>query len=169
MNHFYVLGAELLEKFLICGDCNTPIGFTHQPTCSTKYEKSFMWKKWKIDDKFITYSMNCCFDDLIIPGRRNKIIRMINKTLSEQCHVRSQEKTLTPHKNSWPLRYTRSGSNNIGHVRNRNKSYHHRNRYSYPVHITHPPIFNPTVWTPTSYESAQMMQNYDVVNFSYRG
>jgi hypothetical protein len=174
MNHFYVLGAELLEKFLICGDCNTPIGFTHQPACNTKYERSFMWRKRSIDDKFITYNMKCSFDDLVVPGRRNKIIKMINKTVIEQSQVRSNDRTTAlpfAIKNSWPLRYTRSGYIYNGNGRIKNKSYqHHRNgnnRYTYPVSIIHPPIFNPTVWSPSNDESTQMIQNYDVISFAY--
>jgi len=164
MNHFYVLGAELLEKFLICGECNTPIGFTHQPTCSTKYEMNFMWRKGRIDDKFITYNMKFSFDDLLIPGRRNKIIKMINKTLLGQCQGRHNHKNnpLTL-KNSWPLRYVRSGSS-----KNKNKSHQHRNKHSYPVNMVHQPLFNPTLWTPSNGESVQMMQNYNVISFSYR-
>lgn len=168
MNHFYVLGAELLEKFLICGDCNTPIGFNHQPTCNTKYGKSFVWKKRKLDDKFITYNMKCSFDDLIIPGRRNKIIKIINKTLYEQCQVRFNEIPTLPIaiKNSWPVRYSRSGT--FGYrvnTRTINKSNHYRCR---PIYSVNPPIFNPTVWTPSAHESTEMLKNYNVISFSYR-
>src|SRR5690349_4068721 len=67
-NHWMILAAELLEKFLICGNCSTPIGFPHQPLCLTKsLSKPNVWKKTNIDDKFITFSMNFCFNDLIIP------------------------------------------------------------------------------------------------------
>lgn len=166
MNHFYVLGAELLEKFLICGECNIPIGFTHQPTCNTKSEMNFMWRKGRMDDKFITYKMKFSFDDLLIPGRRNKIIKELNKAMSEQCQGRNSNKNnpLTL-KNSWTLRYVRSGS---GGSKYKNKSNQHRNKHTYPVNPVHQPLFHPTVWTPSNCESVEMMPNYNVMCFSYQ-
>lgn len=165
MNHFYAIGAELLENFLICGECNIPIGFTHQPTCNIKDETNFMWRRVKYDDKFITYNMKFSFDELLIPSRRHKIIKMLNKTLLEQCQGRNNKNNPLTLKNTWPLRFVRSGS---GGSKNKNKSRQHRNKHRYPVHVVHQPLFHPTAWTPSNGESVQMMQNYNVISFSYR-
>lgn len=158
MNHFYVLGAELLEKFLICG-CNVPIGFNHPPDCNIQHKPSFTWRKKKFDDKYITYGMKISFNDLIVPGCRKDILTMINKACNKQRNGRHQ---LSIAGRTWPMRWMRGGDKGRGNVRG-NKHQHRGYKFSYPMQ----PIFNPSIWTPNEKDTVQVIQNYDVISFSY--
>lgn len=160
MNHFYVLGAELLEKFLICGECNVPIGFVHQCGCSVREEneRRFKWKKVARDDKFITFDMRFSFEDLLDPQKRKEIVSLIGRTTSKQIRIGNHEKTSLPlaTKSSWPAKWNRAG------CRNRRLKVNSRTRISYPIHIVHPPIFHPSAWTPTR---GELLKKF--VSFSY--
>lgn len=106
-NHFLVLAAELMEKFLLCGNCCVPIGFPHQPLCLTE-SMSNLWKKTKFDDKFITFGMNFCFDDLITPGCRKNLLTMIsNACWKQSMRQRSPKPSLPLMTKSWPKRWLR--------------------------------------------------------------
>lgn len=180
MNHFFVVVAELMEKFLICGDCMTPIGFPHAPTCSSNSnngnELNFVWKKNKVDDKFITYGMQFSFNELIIPGNRKDILNMIGSACVKQhCKniSRNEKASFPPASKSWPSRWIRSSEKSKNCAGNKLKQNHsvyrvNSSKFSYPVHIAHPPIFNPSVWTPSLKDSSQLQENYDVVSFSYQ-
>jgi hypothetical protein len=180
MNHFFVVVAELMEKFLICGDCMTPIGFPHAITCSSASnsgnELNFVWKKNKVDDKFITYGMQFSFNELIIPGNRKDILTMIGSACVKQhCKniARGERASFPPATKSWPSRWLRSGDKAKNFVGNKLKQNHAvcrvgNSKFTYPVHIAHPPIFNPSVWTPSSKDDSQLQQNYEVVSFSYQ-
>lgn len=161
MNHFYALGAELLEKFLICGECNVPIGFTHQLNCSVREEseKNFKWKKTAFDDKFITFDMRFSFSELFDAPRRKEIIKLIKRSTSKQIRIGNRSKTSLPlsAKSSWPGKWNR-GCSKARRVK------FSRNRRAYPVHIIHPPIFNPSAWTPHTSE----VQNFINLAFCSR-
>ncbi|KAG5673233.1 hypothetical protein PVAND_003297 [Polypedilum vanderplanki] len=137
MNHFYVLGAELLEKFLICGECNTPMGFTHQLDCSIKQDKVFKWKKTNFDDKFITFDMKFSFGELFNPKKKKEILKLIQMTINKQGQIGSSPKTSLPIdlKSSWPEKWTRNNQIFQSQANNENSM------------SDHPTTFNATVWT----------------------
>lgn len=179
MNHFFVVVAELMEKFLICGDCSTPIGFPHAPACSSggngSNELSFVWKKNKVDDKFITFGMQFSFNELIIPGNRKDILTMIGSACVKQhCRnvVRGEKASFPPATKSWPSRWIRNGEKGkIGNKFRPNQVACRagNNKLTFPVHIAHPPIFNPSIWSPTSKDTPQLQQqNFEIVSFSYQ-
>lgn len=175
MNHFFVVGAELMEKFLICGDCMTPIGFSHTITCSSNSNSSnelnFSWKKNKVDDKFITYGMQFCFNELIIPGNRKDILTMINRACEKQQKkfVKVDRFSFPPASKSWPLKWMRGSGDRNRRFRGYQNPLSSRSgsRMTYPVQIAHPPIFNPSIWTPSTKEPP-VNQNFEVVSFSYQ-
>lgn len=183
MNHFFVVTVELMEKFLICGDCMTPIGFPHVITCSgnnsSTNELSFTWKKNKFDDKFITYGMQFCFNELLIPSNRKDIFALINRTCEKQQNKfgKIEKFSFPPASKSWPLRWIRNGGDKsrVNKFRSNSQHFQHQqqvtarsnNKFTYPVHIAHPPIFNPSIWSP-SLKDGKSNQNYEVVSFSYQ-
>lgn len=185
MNHFFVVAAELMEKFLICGNCDAPIGFPHAIICThhPEYpsycnELNFTWKKSQGDDKFITYGMQFNFNELVLPPNERKDIQaMINRACERQQNnnINRIERFLSTSSmsmlsKSWPLKWMRNGND-----KNKNKirsNLHqqqqvNRNKFTYPVHIAHPPLFNPSIWSPSS-KDAQSTQSYEVVSFSYQ-
>lgn len=132
-----------MEKFLICNNCSTPIGFPHQPLCLTKSMSTpNVWKKTNFDDKFITFAMNFCFNDLIIPGSRKNILTQIACSCLKQCgHSNYQEKPSIPLvTKSWPNRWLR-GDKHKKPVKVLVKA---RNVYI-PTHLR---LFKPSIWTP---------------------
>lgn len=170
-----------MENFLICGNCMTPNGFPHAITCSNsrsnKTELNFVWKKNNVDDKFITYGMQFSFDELIIPGYRKDILTMIGSACVKQhCKniARNEKASFPPASKSWPskwLRNSEKAKNFVGNKLKPNQALYRvdsSSKFTYPVHIVHPPIFNPSVWTPSSKDSPLLEQNYDVVSFSYQ-
>lgn len=172
MNHFFVVAAELMEKFLICGDCMTPIGFPHAITCrsniNSSNELNFSWKKNKVDDKFITYGMQFCFNELVIPGNRKDILAMIHNACEKHQNKfgKVTKFSFPPASKSWPLRWMRNGDKNRKfRVPQHPQLSRSCSKLTYPVHIAHPPIFNPSIWTPTNKE---VKPNFEVVSFSYQ-
>lgn len=177
MNHYFVVVAELMEKFLICGDCTTPIGFPHASTCNNAgnrpNEMNFKWKKSKIDDKFITYAMRFCFNEMITPASKKDIVHLITSACerSKRYGGRKARASFPPASKSWPLKWIRNTSD-------KNKSNfklrHHQqqqiqgrsSKFTLPIHIAHPPIFHPSIWTPT--KDSHLHSKYEVVSFSYQ-
>lgn len=165
MNHFFVVVAELMEKFLICGDCTTPIGFPHAITCSKSDEMNFVWKKNKFDDKFITYGMQFSFNELIIPGNRKDILNMIGSACVKQYCKRAEKASFPPASKSWPAKWLRGNGRNGNKFRPNQPSNRVHNKFTYPVQIAHPPIFNPSIWTPSNKDN-RVERNYE--SFSYQ-
>lgn len=160
-NHFMVLSAEMMEKFLICNYCTVPIGFPHQPLCVAKSTTSNIWRKTKIDDKFITYGMNFCFNDLVVPGCRKNIMMQITNSCGKQKSLHQQQKCAMPLlTRAWPSRWLRSSDN-----RSVNRNQNQRSRITYPVQIAHP-IYNPSgkssIWTSTHADQLKM-SNYEII------
>lgn len=164
-NHFMVLAAELMEKFLICGDCSTPIGFPHQPLCLTKSMSTpNIWKKVNFDDKFITFGMNFCFNDLLIPNGRMDILSKIASCCMKQAQV--HEKTSLPLvTNSWPDRWI------LGNKSKKKIKEHKSIKTVHVGHKTHP-INKPSIgkpssiWTPTTSDSLPL--NHQNEGFTLR-
>jgi hypothetical protein len=160
MNHFYVLGAELLEKFFICGDCNVPIGFAHSPLCAISNEPKFKWMKKKFDDKYITYEMKFDFNELMNPAFRNDIIMM---TVKNGLKVQKlHRETLPSITKMWPAKWLR------GSEKNKYKNAKVAARNSRNKFTSLAPIFHPSAWTPSSNDNLHSIQNYDVISLSYR-
>lgn len=92
-NHFLVLSAELLENFLICSGCSSPIGFAHQPHCTgtVATSKSSIWRKTKYDDKFITFGMKFSFYDIVSSEYRHNVIR---KSIERACWEQQKQHQL---------------------------------------------------------------------------
>lgn len=136
-----------MEKFLICNNCSTPIGFPHQPLCLTKsLSKPNVWKKTNFDDKFITFAMDFCFNDLIIPGSRKNILTQIANSCLKQCRAsnyRREMPSIPLVTKSWPDRWLRGEKNN------NKKSDKTKHIKAHNVHSpTHPCLFKPPIWTP---------------------
>ena len=173
-NHFFVVVAELMEKFLICGYCSTPIGFPHAVTCECESnsnkanEMNFMWRKNKVDDKFITFGMQFSFNEIIMPSNRKDILNMISSTCAKQNLKNSnrfEKVSFPPASKSWPSRWIRGGCK--FKQSGSSTSRHGINKFAYPVQIVHPPIFNPSVWTPSTKDAEQLQNNYEIVSFAY--
>lgn len=155
-----MLAAELMEKFLLCNDCSSPIGSPHQPNCLTDaMSPSVIWKKTKFDDKFITFGMNFNFDD-IVTGYRKNILSRLSKTCEKQSKLQGHEKISLPLvTKNWPNRWIRGGK-----IKNKNKQKPAIAHSSF----THPPLTKATVWTPRSNDSFLMSPNFDFTSFAYR-
>lgn len=104
-----ILAAELMEKFLICSDCSTPIGFPHQPLCLTEaMSVQNVWRKTKYDDKFITFGMNFCFNDIISPGcGKNILTKISNECLKQSLRTLEVKTSMPLTTKSWPERWMR--------------------------------------------------------------
>lgn len=155
-NHFMVLAAELMETFLICLNCATPIGFPHQPLCLTESMSPVSaWRKTKLDDKFITFGMNFFFGDLIEPECRKQILTQITATCLKQCQVQGQGEVLRPTQDAWPLRWVRNK------VKKREivfkKIYCQKRKSLVPNH--HQCLGRPSIWTPRAVDSPLLELN----------
>lgn len=159
-NHFLVLAAELMEKFLICGYCSTPIGFPHQPHCLTKsFSKSIIWKKIYFDDKFVTYGMKVPFNELIFSNNHKGIRTKITECCMNQVRAQGQKKTLLPLvTNSWPDQWVRD-KNECKQVKAVCAEFE-----AYPN--TTQSIAKPTIWTPT--KSDELPGNSQITSFCFR-
>lgn len=152
-----------MEKFLICSNCSSPIGFPHQPLCLTKsLSVPNVWKKTEYDDKFITFGMNFSFDDIFSPGCRKNILSQIASSCLKQCQVQGREKTALPSvTKSWPGRW----------IRNKNKkheiafkaNWHKKARAV--CHNVHAPLWKPSIWTPQVNEVQRQQINEPCSNF----
>lgn len=155
-----------MEKFLICNNCSTPIGFPHQPLCLTKSMSiPNVWRKTKFDDKFITFGMNFRFDELTIPGCRKNILSHIANACLKQCRAEVHEKTSLPLvTKSWPGRWLR------GYKSKSETSVKHKPMMKARIayHPAHSPLFKPSIWTPETSDSSLMMSNNQFSSFSYR-
>lgn len=159
-NHFLILAAELMEKFLLCNNCSTPIGFPHQPLCLTE-SMSNIWKKTKFDDKFITFGMNFCFNDFISPESRKNVWMLIANSCWKQNMVQSQPKVSLPlMTKSWPKRWLR------GDKKKTEKRAPMKTRAVYHPQ-SHQPLFQPSIWTPTSGDGFHEA-NYQFLSFCFK-
>lgn len=165
-NHFLILAAELMEKFLICNNCSTPIGFPHQPLCFTEsISKPNIWRKTKYDDKFITFGMHFRFEEITIPECRKDILLHIENACSKQSQFQCREKTSFPlTTRNWPCHWFRG-----------NKDKSKSNATSKPIiqakiycHPTRLPLLKSTVWSPTSVETRSKVTSNQFESFTYR-
>ena len=149
-----------MEKFLICSNCSTPIGFPHQPLCLTE-SMSNIWKKTKFDDKFITFGMNFCFNDLITPGCRKNILMMIANSCWKQSMMQNLPKASLPLvTHSWPKRWLRGDKKkNEKRAPMKTRPFNH--------HV-HQPLFLPSIWSPHSTDSAVSETNSQFMSFCYQ-
>ncbi|CRK86659.1 CLUMA_CG000495, isoform A [Clunio marinus] len=164
-NHYLILSAELLEKFLICNDCSIPIGFPHKPKCLTKsMSKPIVWKKIKFDDKFITFGMKFSFDDFVAPGSKKNILTQIaSSCLKRQNRNVGHEKTsmlLTT--KSFPRRWVRSDKS-----KSSDKNKLPRSK-AVCIARPSPPIFKPSIWTPNQNDSSNLSKvDYEIIGFAF--
>lgn len=91
-NHFLILAADLMEKFLLCTNCSSPVGFPHQLLCLTKSMTTNSSELTDHDGRLITYGMNVCFNDTVIPSQRQNIIATIDNANSSQGKWQIQQK-----------------------------------------------------------------------------
>jgi hypothetical protein len=165
-----------MEKFLICGDCTTPIGFPHESTCNnvsgSANEMNFTWRKNKIDDKFITYAMEFSFNELITPASKKDILNVITRACEKQKRQsRRTRVSFPPASRCWPWKWIRNANDRNKHYTKLSQHYQqqktaNRNKVKFPVFIAHPPIFHPSIWTPTKDED--LLSEYEIVSFSYQ-
>ena len=166
-NYFMVLAAELMEKFLICGNCLTPIGFPHKPLCLTKsLSRPNIWKKTRFDDKLITFGMDFCFNDFISPGcHLSSILTKLNNSCLRQLQAKTQQKPSLPLvTNSWPDRWLRSTKD-----RSKERKPMKTVRVSYKTHPIvdfKPSIGRPSIWTPTTSDSIPISSQ--IASFTFR-
>jgi hypothetical protein len=168
-NLFLALAAELMEKFLICNNCSSLIGFSHQPLCLTEsLSEPNVWKKLKFDDKFITFGMKFCFDDLVAPGcRKNIKSRIISSCLRQwrhQVHARNDSQGLRFTHSAWPHRWTRGKLSKAPVATKINIMKRAR---SVP-HNLNPPLSRPSIWTPQTDESPVFKQNSQLASFTFK-
>ena len=142
-NHFVILAAELMEKFLLCNNCSTPIGFPHQPLCLTKsLSVPSIWKKTRYDDKFITFGMNFCFSEIFKPRcRKNILTQIANSCLKQSITQRHEKTSLSYSTKSWPMRWMR------GDKEKKNKEKRMQIRTVYGCD-QQPSMFSSSPWTP---------------------
>lgn len=159
-NNFLMLAAELMENFLLCNDCASPIGSLHKPNClANALSPKAIWKKTKFDDKFITFGMNFNFDDIAM-GYRKNILSRLSKTCEKQSKAHEYEKISLPMDTKiWPSRWDRGGKN-----KNKNKP----KRSIVQASVANPPLTEPTAWTPRSNDSFLMSPGFDFTSFAYR-
>lgn len=145
-NHFLVLTAELMEKFLICNNCSTPIGFPHKPLCLTKYlTLPIVWKKTKYDDKFITFGMHFSFNDIFAPGCRKSILSQITSTCFKQSiSQRNDKPALSMIPKCWPGAWVRDSKEKAKKPNPMRKTFSAHNQA-----FAFLPIGNRSIWTPT--------------------
>jgi len=179
-NHFLVLCAENLEHFLICSECSTPIGFTHQKNCIRKsMTGQSLWRKTKCDDKFITYGMKFNFYDIVSPEYRQNIIEKIKITCWEQqvqarnqLHRVGAESGPSYMSNSWPTRWLRGDGD-----RNRDEKKENKiprlsqtmitTTSSMKTNLQSPPLFQSSPWTPAQNDTKSMpTTKFEITTFA---
>jgi hypothetical protein len=162
-NHFLILAAELMEKFLICSNCSIPIGFPHKPLCLTKsLIRENVWKKTKYDDKFITFGMKFSFNDIVAPGcRKNILTQIANSCLKQSITQHRHEKlTLPSITKTWPSAWIRDEKDK--------EKKPMRKTYSVPDPGL-PPIGNRSIWTPTGSDERLFMHHQKFKSFGHSG
>lgn len=182
-NHFLVLSAELLEIFLICNECLSPIGFSHQPQCMNATSKPSIWRKTKYDDKFITFGMKFSFYDIVSSEYRHNIIRKaIESACWEQRQQQQQqqqyEHASSSHKESqqfisknWPSRWLRDDSDKLRDDKKRGTNSRIRSPYP-PTSSSSPdnsifqplPLFLLNQWTPLTDDIELLTTNNFISN-----
>lgn len=135
-----------MESFLMCSDCFAPIGFPHQPCCLTgSMSKPNIWKKTCYDDKFITFGMNFCFNDLVRPWNRVNIIENIASVCLKQTQNQDRHSN-TSLSTASGERWTRSFERRrIFDRAMRDKKFEHKSRSRHSPMRT---LFKPSIWTP---------------------
>lgn len=141
-----------MEKFLLCNNCSTPIGFPHKPQCLTdSLATQNVWKKTNFDDKFITFGMGFCFDDLIMPSCRKNFLGLLENCCNKQNLIGFRSKVSLPLvTNIWPKRWSRDEKS-----KRLAKPKLARPRPTFGV--VHPPVFHPSsIWAPTKSEAIHL-------------
>lgn len=148
-NHFLILAAELMEKFLICSNCSTPIGFPHKPLCLIKsLTTPIVWKKTQYDDKFITFGMKFSFNEIFAPGCRKKILAQIANACFKQSAVQRQDKPSLPLiPKSWPRSWIRDEIERKPVQMQKTNS---------TQGLISPPFLSRSIWTPTGIDELLM-------------
>lgn len=184
-NHFLVLSAELLENFLVCNECSSPIGFSHRPQCmsaaTAALSKQSIWRKTKYDDKFITFGMKFSFYDIVSSEYRHNIIRKsIERACWKQQHQLQHEQhaSSTRRKESqqfipknWPSLWIRDDSDQQL-LRDRAKKRTKSRPSSYPETIATSdnanfqplPLFLVNRWTPHTDDGELLTASRFIVN-----
>lgn len=152
-----MLTAELMEKFLLCNDCSTPIGSPHQSNClSASMSPPLIWKKTKFDDKYITLGMNFSFYDIPLSYRKN-----ILANLSKACDKQNkpiERPALSVGNKMWLNRWMRGGKKQCKAKPKKSLVVYHPS--------AHPPLTSPSAWTPHPLDSSLLPSNFDVVSFT---
>lgn len=152
-----------MEDFLLCTNCASPIGFAHKPLCLTKHlSNPILWKKTKVDDKFITFGMNFSFYDMTT-FQKTIMVHIANACLKSQLKLKdhTEKPSLSVVAKSWSSKWMR------GDKKQNEKPKLMKTRGTISVSKVHQPIFHASAWTPKRSDPFLSSQNFDVHGFTY--